>query len=68
MPSGLTTMPIPDRPQFLAVLVLLLTAAFIASGWIKPPFALWWRRAVIIGYLLALGLVCGWVTKWLLGL
>jgi hypothetical protein len=61
-------MLVPDRPQLLAVLVLLLTAAFVASGWIKPPFRVWWRRAVISGYLLALGLVFVWVTKWLLGL
>jgi hypothetical protein len=50
-------MPIPDRPQFLAAIVLLVTAAFVASGWIKQPFAIWWRRTVIVGYLLALGLV-----------
>ncbi|MBV8121859.1 MAG: hypothetical protein JO081_18190 [Alphaproteobacteria bacterium] len=61
-------MPIPDRPQFLAVVVLLLTAAFVASGWIKPPFGIWWRRTVIAGYLLALGLVLVWITKWLIGL
>jgi hypothetical protein len=61
-------MPIPDRPQFIAALVLLLTAAFVASGWIKPPFAIWWRRAVIVGYLLAVGLVLARVTKWLRGL
>jgi hypothetical protein len=60
--------PIPDRPQFLAALVLLLTAAFVASWWIRPPFAIWWRRAVIIGYLLALGFVLVRITKWLAGL
>jgi hypothetical protein len=60
--------PIPDRPQLFAVLVLLLTAAFIASGWIKPPFGIWWRRAVIIGYPLATGLTLGRVAKWLIGL
>jgi hypothetical protein len=58
--------PIPDRPQLLAALVLLLTAAFVASWWIKPPFAIWWRRAVIIGYLLALGFVLAWIAKWLI--
>ena len=61
-------MPIPDRPQFLAAIVLLLTAAFVASGWVKPPFGIWWRRAVIVGYLLAVGLVLVQVTKWLMGL
>jgi hypothetical protein len=60
--------PIPDRPHLLAAIVLLLTAAFIASGWVKPPFRVWWRRAVVIGYLLALGLVFVWVMKWALGL
>jgi hypothetical protein len=61
-------MPIPDRPQFLAAVVLLLTVAFVAAGWIKPPFGIWWRRAVIAGYLLALGLVLVWITKWLIAL
>jgi hypothetical protein len=60
-------MPIPDRPQLLAVIVLLLTAAFIASGWIRAPFALWWRRAVILGYLVTFAVVCGWIAVWLLG-
>ena len=60
-------MPIPDRPHFLAAIVLLLTAAFVASGWIKPPFGVWWRRAVITGYLLAIGLVLVRVTKWFMG-
>jgi|GEM_PF-1630913 hypothetical protein len=57
-------MPIPEHPQFLAALVLLLTAAFVASGWIRPPFRLWWRRAVIAGYLVALGVVVVWVALW----
>jgi hypothetical protein len=48
-------------------IVLLPTAAFIASGWIRPPFCIWWRRAVIIGYLLALGLVLVWITTWHMG-
>lgn len=61
-------MPIPDRPQLLAALVLLITAAFIASRWIKPPWGIWWRRAVIIGYFIALGLVLAWIAKWLIGL
>jgi hypothetical protein len=57
----------PDnRPQLLAVLVLLLTAAFIASAWIKRPFDIWWRRAVI-GYLLPTDLVLGRAAKWLIG-
>jgi hypothetical protein len=61
-------MPVPDRPQFLAAVVLLLTAAFVASGWIKPPFVIWWRRALITGYLLAVDLVLVRITKWLMGL
>jgi hypothetical protein len=61
-------MPIPDRPQFLAAVVLLLTAAFIASRWIEPPFGIWWRRAVITGYLFAVGLVLLRITKWVVGL
>lgn len=59
-------MPLPDRPQLLAAVVLLLTAAFVVSGWIKPPFGIWWRRAVITGYLFAMGLVLAWITKWLM--
>jgi hypothetical protein len=57
-------MPIPDRPPFVAAVVLLLTAAFVASGWVKLPFGIWWRRAVITGYLLAVGLVLVRVTNW----
>jgi hypothetical protein len=61
-------LPIPDQPPLLAALVLLLTAAFLASRWVKHPYAIWWRRAVIVGYLGALGLVLVWITTWLLGL
>jgi hypothetical protein len=60
--------PIPDRPQLLATTVLLVTAAFIASRWIKPPFGVWWRRAVVIGYLVAFAVVLIWITAWLIGL
>jgi hypothetical protein len=56
--------PIPDHPQLLAAVVLLLTAAFVASGWTKPPFRVWWRRAVIVGYLLALAFVLLWIARW----
>ena len=62
-----SAMPIPDRLHLLTAVVLLLTAAFVASVWIKPPFGIWWRRAVIVGYLLAVGLVLVRVTKWLMG-
>jgi len=58
----------PDRPQLLAAIVLLVTAAFVASRWIKPPFGIWWRRAVIIGYLLAIGLALARIAQWLTGL
>lgn len=61
-------MPIPDRPQLLAAVVLMLTAAFVASRWIKPPFGVWWRRAVVAGYLLALAIVLVWIAAWLAGL
>jgi hypothetical protein len=61
--SCLPAVPITDRPQLLTALVLLLTAAFIASGWIKPPWGIWWRRVVIIGYLLAIGVALGRVSK-----
>jgi hypothetical protein len=60
--------PIPNRPQLLATTVLLLTAAFVASAWIKPPFGVWWRRAVVIGYLVAFAVVLVWITAWLIGL
>jgi hypothetical protein len=60
-------MPILDRQQLAGALVLLITAAFIGSRWIKPPWGVWWRRAVIIGYLLACGLALAWVTQWLIG-
>ena len=59
--------PIPDRPQLLAGAVLLLTAAFIASRWIKPPFGVWWRRVVVVGYLVALAVVLVWIAVWLSG-
>jgi hypothetical protein len=57
--------PIPDHPRLLAALVLLLTAAFIVSGQVRSPYRLWFRRAVIIGYLLAIGFVLVWTAKWL---
>jgi hypothetical protein len=57
--------PIPDHPRLLAALVLLLTAAFVASGQVRPPYGLWCRRVVIIGYLLAIGLVLVWTANWL---
>jgi hypothetical protein len=60
--------PIPGRPQLLAAPVLLITAAFIVSRWIKPPWGIWWRRSVIIAYFLAIGLVLAWIAKWLAGL
>jgi hypothetical protein len=61
-------MAVLDRQQLVGALVLLITAAFIGSRWIKPPFGVWWQRAVILGYLLAVGLVLAWVAKWLIGI
>jgi hypothetical protein len=60
-------MAVVDRQQLVAALVLLITAAFVASRWIKPPFGVWWRRAVIASYLLVIGLALVWVAKWLIG-
>jgi len=57
----------PDRQQLVATLVLLITAPFIGSLWIKSPWRVW-RRAVIIGYLLTIDLILAWVTEWFLGL
>jgi hypothetical protein len=61
-------MPIPARPELLGAVVLLLVAAFVASGWIRPRFRIWWRRALIIAYSLVLGLVLVWITIWAIGL
>jgi threonine/homoserine/homoserine lactone efflux protein len=66
MPES-SILPIPDQTQFFAVLILVITAAFVASRWIKPPFGRWWRRTVIIAYLLAFGLAIVWTLKWLVG-
>ena len=60
-------MLIPARPEFLAAVVLLLVAAFVASGWMRPRFGLWWRRFVIAGYLLVVGFVLVWITIWAVG-
>jgi hypothetical protein len=58
----------PDRQQLIGALLLLVTAAFVGSRWVKPPFGAWWRRAVIVGYLLAIGVALLWVAQWLLGI
>jgi hypothetical protein len=55
-----------DRQRLVAALLLLITAAFIGSRWIKPPFGVWWRRAVIVGYLFAIGVALAWIAGWLL--
>ena len=60
-------MAVVDRQQLVGALVLLITAAFVGSRWIKPPFGVWWRRAVIVSYLLVIGLALAWVAKWLIG-
>jgi hypothetical protein len=56
-----------DRQQLVGALVLLVTAAFIGFRWVKPPFAVWWRRIVIVGYLIAIGIALAWFAMWLLG-
>ncbi len=55
-----------DQQRLLGAVVLLVTAAFVASRWIKPPFGLWWRRSVIVAYLVALGIALLLIGKWLL--
>jgi hypothetical protein len=60
-------MPNLDRRQLLGVVVLLITAAFVGARWVKPPFGVWWRRAVIVSYLLAVGLALLWVAQWFSG-
>jgi hypothetical protein len=55
-----------DQQRLLGTVVLLVTAAFVASRWIKPPFGVWWRRSVIIAYLCAAGIALLLIGKWLL--
>ena len=55
-----------DHQRLLAAVVLLVTAAFVASRWIKPPFGVWWRRSVIFAYLVAVGIALLLIGKWLL--
>jgi hypothetical protein len=56
-----------DRQQLVGAAVLLITAAFMGSRWVKRPHGAWWRRAVIVSYFAAIGLVLVWVAAWLLG-
>jgi hypothetical protein len=51
-----------DRQRLVAAVVLLITAAFIGSRWVKAPFGIWWRRAVIVSYLIAIGVVLAWIA------
>lgn len=52
--------------QAAAAVVLLITAAFVGSRWVKPPYGVWWRRGVVIGYLLAVAIALLWIAWWLL--
>ncbi len=54
-----------DREQLIAALVLLVSALFVASRVVKPPYQVWIKRASIAGFLLALGVVVVWVVIWL---
>lgn len=54
-----------DPRQAAAAVVLLITAAFVGSRWTRPPFGVWWRRGVIVGYLLAVAIAVFWIARWL---
>jgi len=56
----------PERHQLITALVTAVTALFLIAG--LPQFARWrlvMRRAVIVGYLCALGLALVEVAVWL---
>jgi len=55
-----------DRRQLIGALVLLATALFVSAGLVKPPYQAWIRRACIVSFLLALGVVLVWVIAWLM--
>jgi hypothetical protein len=55
-----------DRRQLAAAVVLLITAAFVASRWVKPPYGVWWRRGVVGAYVLAVAIAVLWIAWWLL--
>lgn len=55
-----------DGRQLAAAIVLLITAAFVGSRWVKPPYGVWWRRGVVAAYLLAVAVAVLWVAWWFL--
>jgi len=57
-----------DRQQLIGALVLLVSALFVASRAVKPPYQTWIKRASIAGFLLTLGVVIVWVADWLAAL
>jgi hypothetical protein len=54
-----------DRQQLIGALVLLVSALFVASRAVRPPYQVWVKRASIVIFLLALGIVVVWVVIWL---
>ena len=54
-----------DRQQLIGALVLLVSALFVASRVVRPPYQAWIKRASIAAFLLALGMVVVRVVIWL---
>jgi hypothetical protein len=57
-----------DRQQLVGVLVLLVSALFVAIRVVKPPYQTWIKRACIAGFLLAFGGVFVSIVAWLASL
>ena len=55
-----------DRQQLIGALILLISALFVASRVVKPPYQAWIKRASIAGFLLVLGTVVVWGVIWLM--
>ena len=53
-----------DGRQLGAAIVLLITAAFVGSRWVKRPYGVWWRRGVVAAYLLAVAVAVLWIAWW----
>jgi hypothetical protein len=54
-----------DRRQLIGALVLLASALFVSRGLVRPPYQIWVKRACIVIFLLALGVVLVWIMAWL---
>jgi hypothetical protein len=54
-----------DRRQLIGALVLLVSALFVSRGLVKPPYQVWVKRASIVIFLLAFGVVLVWIMAWL---